>query len=198
LINGVPTVAPGTIGVASIVAAALTDSYGYTDENGNCTLTVTANLGGTVGVTADAWTYWAGTQGITVSGESGSVDIVLLDNTYYTALRCPLFDGTGSGVVDNEGNQYRYVGRGEYYMTTASGQIDGTPGQLFLPTGVNIYVSYGLQIGCYPGDPNFEYDPGGSGFVFEHTTEPYTQVYYQQVSPGYYMSASGAFFMPLP
>lgn len=87
-------------------------------------------------------------------------------------------------------------------MTTPAGQI-----QIFQPFGGGVYQCDALYLEYYTGDPNGEYDPGGSGFVCPSSTKPDDYVYYQPVSPGYYVGsgggsssvpAGGAFFMPLP
>ncbi len=192
LSNGTPTVAPGRpIANAGVEASALNTGSGSTDDDGNCTITVLANLGETITVTAAATTYEGAAQSFTATGESASLEFVLPDNLEIIDQRCPLFDGTGSGAVDSQGNEYRYLARGYYYETTTSGQI-----QYFEPLGGGIYQCSTLSIELFPGDPNGEYDVGGEDFVVAIFYGK--GVVYEQVGPGYYMTTGGAYFKPLP
>ncbi len=187
--NGIPTVAPRPIAGAQVSGVGSTTSgEAITDAKGNCTFTVGAEQGSSVLVCATALTYVDACQDIQATVASASVEFVLADNTDLTSQRYPLFDGTGAGTIDNQGNEYRYLGRGEYY-TMINGQL-----QIFLPFGGGEYSSFSpYTIGYYNSDQYGNYDFGGVDYY-----SPQTGILYQPVGPGYYLSASGAYFKPLP
>ncbi len=186
--NGVPTVAPGPIAGADVSGGGPTGSGAITDAEGNCTFTVVAEQGASILVEATALTYVDAGQDINDATQgSVSLEFVLADNTDLTSQRSPLFDGTGAGTIDNQGNEYRYLGRGEYY-TMINGQL-----QIFLPFSGGIYWSPGLDIQYYNSDQFGNYDFGGADYFSQETG-----ILYQPVGPGYYLSASGDYFKPLP
>jgi hypothetical protein len=196
--NGVPTVAFGPIPDAQVYVDAQSEPVN-TDENGSVTVTGDFGDGAEITVEADALTYIAthSYAAIPASGGTASVDIVLPDNTNVTTTRFPVFDGTGAGVVDNQGNQYQYLGRGEYY-TTINGQL-----QVFLPFGGGEWQCPALHLYIYPSDENGDYDFGGAYYTFATGTVNMSEdviAIYGQVSPGEWvdLSNSGIYFEPLP
>jgi hypothetical protein len=196
--NGVPTVAFGPIPDAQVYVDGQSEPVN-TDENGNVTVSGPFGDGAEITVTADALTYiYTGSNAtIPASGGTASLDIVLPDNTNVTTTRFPVFDGTGAGVVDNQGNQYQYLGRGEYY-TTINGQL-----QVFLPFGGGEWQCPALHLYIYPSDENGDYDFGGAYYTFATGTVNMSEdviAIYGQVSPGDWvdLSNSGIYFEPLP
>jgi hypothetical protein len=203
--NGVPTVAPGTVAGAQVTALAAGASYAaVTDENGNFTITVSSKSihpGDSVQVSCVLITYntadldvTAPASGATVSG----VNFTLADDTTLTTQRCSLLDGTGHGVKDSLGHEYRYLGRGEYYATI-NGQL-----WIFVPTGNGIY-SYqnpsnsAQSIGVHLSDANGNYDPAGGDWALVSGSGALLGVF-EPAGPGTFVNKanSGTFFDPLP
>jgi hypothetical protein len=203
--NGVPTVAPGPVTGAQVTALAAGASYDAdTDENGNFTITVSSasiNPGSSVQVSCVLVTYetaelnvTAPASGATVSG----VDFALSDDTALTTQRCSLFDGTGDGVKDNLGNEYHYLGRGEYYATF-SGQL-----RIIVPTGNGIY-SYqdtsdpAMSLGFRTSDLNGNYDQAGADWALVNADGALLLVFEPDGAGAFVdVASSGIYFKPLP
>lgn len=203
--NGVPTVAPGPVAGAQVTALAAGASYeAVTDENGNFTITVSSDSidpGISVQVSCVLLTYntaeldvTAPASGATVSG----VNFALADDTTLTTQRCALLEGTGDGVKDNLGNEYRYLGRGEYYATI-NGQL-----RIFVPTGNGIYnyqdtSNSALSFGFHASDANGNYDQAGDDWALVSASGALLVVF-EPDGPGTFVdqASSSIYFKPLP
>ena len=214
--NGIPTVAPGPIAGAEVgVSGALQNGSATTDQQGNFTISnVVADSGQSIVVCASGLTHLIACQGVILSPSPSvrfvpsddpnfsfkayvTISFVLTDDPNAVAQRFPPFDGTGDGAVDQAGNQYHYLGRGEYYATIG-GQIE-----YFLPAGPEDYYCAALELGYYSSDDQGNPEAGGDGRYFtckQNNQNPVIVAIYQSAGGGVYTSVgtNGYYFKPLP
>jgi hypothetical protein len=193
--NGIPTVAPGPIAGASVSAGELNMK---TDQQGNFTSYVEVDRPGElIGADAFALTYLVAYQNVTWQPgvTTVSISLVLPDDPNAVSQRLPLFDGTGDGVVDQAGNQYHYLGRGEYYATI------GGQTEYFVPIGEpEDYACAALGIEYYTSSNLGVYENGGGYFSRKEIRNGGLQAIYAPEGGGVYGTGGTNlyYFKPLP
>jgi hypothetical protein len=191
--NGIPTVAPGPIANAGVVVTGYTDANGTTDQQGNFTLSLQVLPGESIGVYVVALGYISGAKIIPFSMATAvSISITLPDDPLIVDHRMPLFDGTGDGAVDQAGNEYHYLGHGEYYATI------GGQTEYFTPQFDNErYYCAALNLFYYASDIEGTYGLNGGFFTLARGEE--RLAIYESVGGSVYVNINepSSYFKPL-
>ena len=122
-----------------------------------------------------------------------NVSFVLADDPKAVNQRLPIFDGTGDGAVDQAGNQYHYLGRGEYYATM------GEQTEYFVPfSRPEDYYCAALDPEYYSSDDQGSPETGGPYFACKENGQ--LVALYQSAGGGVYTTGgtNGFYFKPLP